>query len=152
MDFIPTWAWFVGGLGFLIVELLTPTFFFGIVGVGALLASFVDLLVPGDVSSFVVFVLGSGAAAYLARRFEIYSSSGDEIKTGPDRLIGKQGIVQERIDSAQDTGIVQVEGEKWRAKARYEGNIEKGATVVVDKIEGTTLLVWETQEKLAEEV
>jgi len=141
MELIPTWLWFASGLFFLIVELNTVTFFFGIVGVGALIASLVDLFFAGEVPSFMAFILGSSLAAYIAWKFNIYSTAEEGIKTGADRLIDEKGIVQEEIDPAAGTGIVQVEGERWRAKTDDEEIISEDERVIVRNIEGTTLVV-----------
>ncbi|MBS3812533.1 NfeD family protein [Candidatus Bipolaricaulota bacterium] len=141
MELIPTWVWFVSGLLFLVVELNTATFFFGIVGVGALFASLTDLFFSGELAAFIVFIIGSSLAAYLAWKLNIYSTTSSGIKTGADRLIGKIGIVEERVNSSLGTGIIRVEGEKWRAKSEQDKIIDEGREVTVDDIEGTTLVV-----------
>ncbi len=140
MELIPAWLWFIAGLGFLVLELTTVTFFFGTVGFGALIASLVDFLFPGEIGSFIAFVAGTGLAAYLAWKFDIYSSEGG-IKTGADRLINERGTVEERIDPAKGDGIVVVNGERWRAESSNDELIEKGETVEVMSIEGTSLVV-----------
>lgn len=141
MEIIPTWVWFASGLLFLVIELNTVTFFFGIVGVGALLAAVVDLFFAGEISSFITFILGSSVAAYLAWKLNIYSGSSSGIRTGADRLIGKIGVVEEQIQSSTGSGIITVEGEKWRAKSNLDENIKEGTKVIVKNIEGTTLVV-----------
>lgn len=141
MELIPTWLWFVSGLVFLVVELNTVTFFFGIVGVGALFASLTDLFFVSEIPSFITFILGSSLVAYLAWKFNIYSESASGIRTGADRLIGKTGIVEEKINPSRGTGIVTVEGEKWRAKSRDERTIAEESEVTIMEIDGTTLVV-----------
>jgi membrane protein implicated in regulation of membrane protease activity len=140
MELIPTWLWFIAGLGLLVLELTTVTFFFGTVGFGALVASLVDFLFPGEIGSFIAFAVGTGLAAYLAWKFDIYSSEGG-IKTGADRLISERGTVEERIDPAKGDGIVVVNGERWRAESPNDESIDKGQTVEVNSIEGTSLVV-----------
>jgi membrane protein implicated in regulation of membrane protease activity len=140
MELIPTWLWFIAGLGLLVLELTTVTFFFGTVGFGALVASLVDFLFPGEIGSFIAFAVGTGLAAYLAWKFDIYSSEGG-IKTGADRLISERGTVEERIDPAKGDGIVVVNGERWRAESPNDESIDKGETVEVNSIEGTSLVV-----------
>ena len=151
MEIIPAWLWFVAGLGMLIIELNTATFFFGTVGFGALLASLADFFLPGEIGSFVTFVVGTGLAAYLAWKFDIYSSSRQTLRTGADRLIDEIGTVEEKIDSSTGDGIVIVNGEKWRAEATDESQIDKGRKVVVEKIEGTALVVREFEDDSPEE-
>lgn len=145
MDLIQPWMWLIAGLGLLVAELITPTFFFGIVGVGALIASLIDLIIPLDQFGLVAFFFGSGAAAYLARRYDLYSSGQGGLKTGPDRMIDKTGVVEEAIDQTKGTGIVVVEGERWRAKSEHDEVIQSGSEVVVSGVEGTTLTVWELE-------
>ncbi|MFP4136543.1 MAG: NfeD family protein [Candidatus Acetothermia bacterium] len=145
MDLIPAWLWFIAGLALLVLELSTVTFFFGTVGFGALLASLLDFLFPGEIVSFVGFIAGTGIAAYLAWKFDIYSSEGG-IKTGADRLIGKIGTVEEKVDPVTGGGIVVVKGEKWRAESADSSTIDEGSSVVIDDIEGTSLVVEEAQE------
>lgn len=145
MEILPAWLWFIAGLGLLIIELNTATFFFGTVGFGALIASLVDFLFPGEIGSFVAFVLGTGLAAYMAWKFDIYSSKGG-IKTGADRLIDEVGTVEEEVDPVTGGGIVFVKGEKWRAESATEKTIEKGKNVVIKSIEGTSLVVEPAEE------
>lgn len=145
MEIIPYWLWFVAGLGLLIVELNTATFFFGTVGFGALVASLADFFLPGEIGSFVVFVVGTGLAAYLAWKFDIYSSSKETLRTGADRLIEEVGTVEEGIDPSTGDGIVLVNGERWRAESAEEVKIDVGNRVVVENIEGTSLVVREIE-------
>ncbi|MBS3736248.1 MAG: NfeD family protein [Candidatus Bipolaricaulota bacterium] len=145
MEIIPYWFWFVAGLGLLIVELNTATFFFGTVGFGALVASLADFFLPGEIGSFVVFVVGTGLAAYLAWKFDIYSSSKETLRTGADRLIEEIGTVEEVVDPSTGDGIVLVNGEKWRAESAEEVKINAGNKVVVVDIEGTSLVVREIE-------
>lgn len=145
MEIIPAWLWFIAGLGLLIIELNTATFFFGTVGFGALVASLADFFLPGEIGSFVVFVVGTGFAAYLAWKFDIYSSSQETLRTGPDRLIDKVGTVEEEIDPATGDGVVLVNGEKWRAETDGNDRVIVGKKIVVEDIEGTSLVVRELE-------
>ena len=141
MEIIPAWLWFVAGLGLLIIELNTATFFFGTVGFGALVASLADFFLPGEVGSFVTFVVGTGLAAYLAWKFDIYSSSRETLRTGADRLIGEVGTVEQGINPSTGDGVVIVNGEKWRAESVNEVQIDVDKKIVVENIEGTALVV-----------
>lgn len=146
MEIIPYWLWFVAGLGLLIVELNTATFFFGTVGFGALVASLADFFIPGEIGSFVVFVVGTGFAAYLAWKFDIYSSSRGTLKTGADRLIGEVGTVEEEINPSTGDGVVLINGEKWRGESTDNVKIDAGTGVVVENIEGTSLVVRQVED------
>ncbi|MBS3788058.1 NfeD family protein [Candidatus Bipolaricaulota bacterium] len=150
MEILPAWLWFIAGLSLLVVELNTATFFFGTVGFGALVASLADFLLPGEIGSFVVFVVGTGLAAYLAWKFDIYSSSQETLRTGADRLIDETGTVEEEIDPSTGDGVVLVNGEKWRAEPVDDVKIGTGKRIVVEDIEGTSLVVSEFEEDSGE--
>ena len=141
MELIPAWLWFIAGLILLVIELNTATFFFGTVGFGALLASLADFFTAGELASFVTFVLGTAFAAYMAWKFDIYSSSQVTLRTGPDRLIGEIGTVEDKIDPLTGEGVIVVDGEKWRAETSSDDPIENGEKVVVRGVEGTALVV-----------
>jgi len=146
MEIIPAWLWFIAGLALLVVELNTATFFFGTVGFGALLASLVDFFIPGEIGSFIAFVAGTAVAAYMAWKFDIYSSSRETLRTGADRLIEEVGTVDEKINPATGDGVVIVNGEKWRAESADEVQIEAGEKVIVNSIDGTSLVVRKLEE------
>ncbi len=152
MEIIPAWLWFIAGLGLLIIELNTATFFFGTVGFGALVASLADFFLPGEIGSFVVFVIGTGFAAYLAWKFDIYSSSRETLRTGVDRLINEIGTVEEEIDPSTGDGVVLVNGEKWRAESSDDAKIHVGKKIVVENIEGTSLVVREIEDDSSDKV
>ena len=117
MFIIPPWGWIIGGFALLIAELLTPTFYLGIIGAGALVGGLLDFL-PGsnDIISFLGFLAGTGSAAYLAKKFSIYSSK-QNLKSGVDKYIGEEGIVERPIENEQNESVIKIEGENWRARS-----------------------------------
>src|SRR5213076_2955211 len=68
-------------------------------------------------------------------------SSSREIRTNVDALLGRVGVVSERIDPASGRGRIVVEGEDWRAASLMDTALEQGARVIVVRVEGTTLFV-----------
>jgi membrane-bound serine protease (ClpP class) len=60
--------------------------------------------------------------------------------TGKEELIGEVGEVTEAVEPPE-VGMVFVHGELWRAAARGEEEIPKGARVRVKKVAGLTLEV-----------
>ena len=65
-----------------------------------------------------------------------------EEKTNVDTIIGKKGIVLQRI-SPDEHGLVRVGNEEWRARA--DESIEKDEAVIVADIGGVTLKVKKTK-------
>jgi len=59
-------------------------------------------------------------------------------KTNIDAIIGRQGIVLENIAKNTD-GLVKVGNERWRARA--EEDIKEGEEIVVNSVNGVTLIV-----------
>jgi membrane protein implicated in regulation of membrane protease activity len=102
-------------------------------------------LVPGlgIVSQGIAFALSSVASmAGLRPRLMHYFQlgPGSDLRTGVDALLGKTGIVTERIGPG-GTGRVKVEGEDWRGASSDATVIEPGTPVTIIQVDGTTLLV-----------
>lgn len=132
------WAiWLIVGGVLLIAEMLTLTFYLLWLGVGAVIAAVVALIVP---EGYIVQALSGGAAALaltvftkpLTRRFRGSSGYRDAIQ----ELVGKQGIVIEAI-SPGNPGIVRVGSETWSATSL--DNLHRDDNVRVIS-RGTTVL------------
>jgi membrane protein implicated in regulation of membrane protease activity len=63
------------------------------------------------------------------------------VRTGVDALLGKTGIVLERIGPKAQQGRVKVEGEDWRGASVDDAVLEPGTRVTVIQVDGTTLVV-----------
>ncbi len=59
-------------------------------------------------------------------------------RTGAESMPGKHGMAMTEIDG---NGEVKVEGIIWRARSVDGKNIVKGSEVIVEKVDGITLLV-----------
>lgn len=70
-----------------------------------------------------------------------------QVQTGAEGLIGLVGIVRRKIDPLGD---VAVDGELWRARRSWvtddEPALDAGDPVVVDSVQGLTLLVRRAEE------
>ena len=67
--------------------------------------------------------------------------SGPDLTLGHGKLVGKQGVVTERI-TGMEAGRMKLAGEIWSAKPYDESlSIEPGATVEVLEIRGATVYV-----------
>ena len=64
-----------------------------------------------------------------------------DVKTNADALVGRKGIVSERIDAAQHTGRVAIDGDDWKAVTEDGSVIEKGAEVEIIKLDSIILTV-----------
>jgi membrane protein implicated in regulation of membrane protease activity len=63
------------------------------------------------------------------------------VKTNVDAIVGQKGYVTEDIDNMQAVGQVKLGGMYWTARSASNQNIEKGALVQVERIEGVKVFV-----------
>jgi len=144
MASVSAWqVWLVASLLLFVAEILAPGFWLLSVAVGCVLAGAVSLVVPGFLAPVLSFAAGTllslaGIRPFLLRRLH---PPGREIKTNVDALVGRVGVVSERIDPGTGRGRVVVEGEDWRGTSLMDTVLEPGTRVMVVRVEGTTLYV-----------
>jgi membrane protein implicated in regulation of membrane protease activity len=136
--------WFLLAIGLFVGEMFTAGFWLACLAVGAAVAGVVGL-VPG--LGFVVQGIAFTAASILSmaglrpRLMHYFQlGPGSELRTGVDALLGKTGIVTERIGPGL-SGRVKVEGEDWRGASTDATVIEPGTQVMIIQVDGTTLMV-----------
>lgn len=135
------WAFWllVAGICF-IIEIFTVGFFVFWFGVGALIALVVSLFVENLLVQAVCFVIASTILLLFTKPLVNKFIKTDKITlTNVYRIIDKEGIVIEDIDSLNCTGKVKVKGELWSAIA--DTDIEKGSKIKVISVNGVKLKV-----------
>ncbi len=135
----PALIWLIVGLGLLIIELFTMTFFLMWIACGALLAAIAAFFPTAAWVPWMVFSVATVALLIATRRLARSMHGGVTVPSNVDRLVGQTAVVLETIDSARDTGRVRVESDEWRARG-YE-KIPEGHHVTVMEVEGATLIV-----------
>ncbi len=135
-----TWLWLIAAIIFVIIEALTlglVTIWFA---VGALAAFFVAWLGFSLQTQITFFIVSSFVLLYLtgpiARKYLKIGTT----KTNVQALINELGIVREKIEQVKQ-GQIEVKGQFWAARASTDEDIEVDERVVVQKIEGNTLIV-----------
>jgi len=134
-------VWIIAGIALLIAEVIAPGFWLLSVAVGCFTAALAGVLPFGVVFQVLAFATGTVLSAALLRPFLLRRRGGHHVRTNVDALIGKTGVVVERIDSLQRTGRVIVDGEDWRGAALDDGIIESGTRITVVAVDGATLKV-----------
>ena len=131
------WLAVIGSL--VIIELLTYGLYFAALAVAAVVPLFLSLL------GLELWIQGLGflLAAIVALIFvkpitKKLQGEKPERLTNSESLIGKEGLVIEAVD--QHSGQVKVWGETWSAKTTT-GSIPEGTKVVIEQIDGATLIV-----------
>lgn len=144
-DLMEDWLiWFLAAIALLVAEMFTAGFWLACLAVGAAVAGFLGL-VPGlgFITQGIAFAFSSvvsmvGLRPKLMHYFQL--GPGTELRTGVDALLGKTGIVTERIGPGS-AGRVKVEGEDWRGASSDASVIEPGTPVTIIQVDGTTLMV-----------
>ena len=133
--------WLIAGLALLITEMLAPGVWLINVAVGCFAAAIVALLPFGTTPQILVFAAATVVSAALFRPFllrHFHRTTG--IRTNVDALVGKVGVVTQRIE-AGSRGRVIVDGEDWRGAAITGEALEPGTRITVIEVDGTTLKV-----------
>ncbi len=140
-----TWQlWLVGAVLLLLGEMfVTSGFFLTCVAIGALAAMVVSFLPVGFVVQILTLAVVTLFSAVAVRPFLLarLKLRGGGLRTNVDALIGKSGIVTERIDPTTGKGRVVVAGEDWRGATIDDTVLEPGTKIMVIQVDGTTLQV-----------
>jgi membrane protein implicated in regulation of membrane protease activity len=140
------WAGWVGLAVLLgIVEVTTLDLTFAMLAVGALAGAATALGTDNLVVQGLVALGVSIAMLALVRPVALrHLRTPQEIRTGTAALIGERGTVLEPVD--RDNGRVKIRGEVWSART-YDpsASIEAGRSVEIVKIDGATVVVYESE-------
>jgi membrane protein implicated in regulation of membrane protease activity len=143
MNLLAWHVWMMIGIGFVIIEIFDPAFFFISLGIGAILTGLFSMF-PVVGSSIPLQILIFAIISFVAFLFMRKLGRKMLSKTGGDTnvyaLKGKTGTVTKEIP-AEGKGFVKVGGEEWAAIEETQQLIELGEKVVVQGIDGNKLIV-----------
>lgn len=134
-------VWAILAAIFVVGEIFTAGFFLLWLGVGAAAAALLAYLGLVPAYQWGAFTVVSGVLVILSRKFAQKVTKESPEKVGADRVIGRTGVVLERIDPETDSGRVRVDKEEWRAESIGGDAIEEGEKVEVVGISGAHLIV-----------
>jgi membrane protein implicated in regulation of membrane protease activity len=137
--------WIVIGLGLAVVEVLTVDLIFIMLVAGALAGAATALVTDSVVLEALVAAAVAGAALAFVRPVALrHLTLPMAVRTGTAALVGKAGLVLERVD-AHD-GRVKIGGEVWSARS-YDPKevLEPGTPVEVAQIDGATAVVYSSE-------
>jgi membrane protein implicated in regulation of membrane protease activity len=135
------WAlWLTVFLAFAVVEMLTLSFFFIMLGGGALAALVADFAGADLWLQVVVLCVVSLLMIAFVRPIALkhLRKGPSEQRTNVDRLIGQSAVVMEPVSAT--AGLVKIGGDIWSARSAA-GIIDAGRTVQVTRIDGATAVV-----------
>lgn len=135
--------WLIAAIILVIVEICTAGFGSICFAIGAGFSALVAGLGGSFIWQIIVFAIVSLLTFIFLRPVAIrwLDSKSQDVKTNAEALIGRRGIVSERIDAAQHTGRVAVDGDDWKAVSEDGSVIEKGASVEIVKMESIIVTV-----------
>lgn len=137
-----TWAWLILTAVLLVGEMMTAGFFLIVFAVGSLGAFLVAVFGGGILWQWIVFIVVSAIAFGLSRKFARRVHGGPtEFGVGAERYEGMKAYVMETIDAAAATGMVRIDREEWRADSADGRVIQKGTWAVIEKVDGTRMVV-----------
>jgi membrane protein implicated in regulation of membrane protease activity len=137
--------WLIAAVVFGVGEIATLSFFLAPFAGGAIVAALVSAAGGGMIVSWAVFLVVSvimlTALRPLARS---HRRQPPQLRTGTAALVGRTGMVLERIANDEGVGCVRIGGEVWTARSYDDDEIiEAGKRVQVVEIRGATALVTE---------
>lgn len=110
--------------------------------IGALCSFFVALAGVEQLwIQIVVFVVASAITVIVTRPLVKKLVNKRAEPTNADMVIGKIGVVTEKIDNLAPSGLVKVGGNVWTARSVDNSVIEENDKVVIKEISGVKLLV-----------
>jgi membrane protein implicated in regulation of membrane protease activity len=143
MNLLAWHVWMMIGIGFVIIEIFDPAFFFISLGIGAILTGLFSMfpIIGNSIPlQILIFAIISFVAFLFMRKLGkkiLTTTAGD---TNVYALKGKSGVVTKEIP-AEGKGFVKVGGEEWTAIEENQQSIELGAKVLVQGIDGNKLIV-----------
>ena len=137
--------WLIAAIVLVIIEICTAGFGALCFAIGAAFSALVSGLGGNLTWQIVVFVVVSLLTFIFLRPvvMRFLDKKSKDVKTNAEAIIGRKGVVSERIDAAQHTGRVAIDGDDWMAVSEDGSVIEKGADVEIIKLESIVVTVKE---------
>ncbi|KLO22053.1 membrane protease regulatory membrane protein [Marinitoga sp. 1197] len=132
--------WIILGIIFIVLEIITPTFFFFWFGLSSFITAIFGLFISNKIINSVIFIIFSTILWLFSRKIvKKWINPLQNKNFHLDELIGKTGLALSDFDK-NNSGIVKVFSEQWSAYSE-EGEVKKGDKVIVLKRESNMLIV-----------
>ena len=137
--------WLIVAVVFAVAEIVNLSFYLFPFAIGAAAAALVGIAGGGLAVELITFAVLTGVSFTVVRPIaRRHISMPPQLRTGTAALIGRTGIVTERIVNDEAAGQVRIGGEVWTARVCFEEeSYEPGQQVRVVEIRGATALVAE---------
>jgi membrane protein implicated in regulation of membrane protease activity len=141
----PWLLWLIAAVVFGVGEIATLGFFLAPFAGGALVAALLTAIGVGTAVGWAVFLVVAVVLLAGLRPIALsHRRQAPRLRTGTAALVGRSGMVVERIANDEGVGCVRIDGEVWTARSYDDDDvIEAGKRVQVIEIRGATALVTE---------
>ena len=141
----PWLLWLIAAVVFGVGEIATLGFFLAPFAGGALVAALLTAIGVGTAVGWAVFLVVAVILLAALRPIALsHRKQAPRLRTGTAALVGRSGMVVERIANDEGVGCVRIDGEVWTARSYDDDDvIEAGKRVQVVEIRGATALVAE---------
>ena len=137
-----TYIWLAVLIGAIVLEIVTTQIVSIWFAAGALAALIATLAGVSNVwLQLLIFVIVSAVALIVTRPLVKKLINKQAEPTNADMVLGKTGIVTEKIDNLAPSGLVKVNGSVWTARSADGSVIEQDERVIIKEISGVKLLV-----------
>ena len=137
-----TYIWLAMLIGAIVLEIVTTQIVSIWFAAGALAALIATLAGVSNVwLQLLIFVIVSAVALIVTRPLVKKLINKQAEPTNADMVLGKTGIVTEKIDNLAPSGLVKVNGSVWTARSADGSVIEQDERVIIKEISGVKLLV-----------
>ncbi|MBQ6305345.1 MAG: NfeD family protein [Bacteroidales bacterium] len=135
--------WLIAAIVLVIVEICTAGFGALCFALGAAFSALISGLGGSFTWQILVFVVVSLLTFIFLRPVVVrfLDKKSKDVKTNAEAIIGRKGIVSERIDASQHTGRVAIDGDDWKAVSEDGSVIEKGTDVEIIKLDSIIVTV-----------
>ena len=139
----PYQIWLIAAIVLIIFEICSATFGAICFAIGAGFSALAAGLGANLTWQIIIFAVASMLIFIFLRPFmmKFLDRKSKDVKTNADALVGRKAVVSERIDAAQHTGRVAVDGDDWNAVTADGSVIEKGVEVEIVKLDSIILTV-----------
>ena len=135
--------WLIAAIVLVIVEICTAGFGALCFAIGAAFSAIVSGVGGNLTWQIAVFVVVSLLTFIFLRPvvMRFLDKKSKNVKTNAEAIIGRKGIVSERIDASQHTGRVAIDGDDWKAVSEDGSVIDKGVDVEIVKLDSIIVTV-----------
>ena len=136
------WQWWLITSGiFFIGEIMTVGFLLFWFGIASLISMVVSFFTSNLVIQMVVFLVSSVILILATKPFVKKFMNKKNIATNAYSLIGKTGLVIQKIDNVKGIGQIKVGGEVWSAQSEDNSVIPVNTEIELTKIDGVKAIV-----------